>query len=426
MSYDNWSKFKIEDLCDVSSSKRIYRKEYVDKGVPFYRSKEIILKHNNQEVTDTLYISNERFYELNSKFGSPTEGDILLTSVGTLGVPYRVKSGEKFYFKDGNLTWFKNLNNKVDSEFLYYWLFSSLGQKAIDDISIGSTQRAITIKGINTIEIRLPSINQQKALANILSSLDKKIELNNKIDKNLEEMSQALYKQWFVDFEFPNEDGEPYKSSGGEMIESELGLIPKGWEVKELKSICKNDVAICGKTPSTKKKEYYGDDVPFIKIPDMHNVIYVVDSNTKLSKEGQKTQSNKTLPKGSVCISCIGSPGLTVITIEDSQTNQQINSVIPKTEDLLYYTYLNLESRAEEIKALGSAGTTLYNLNKTSFEKIKIIVPNNVVLSHFHKIIEPSFQTILNGYLQNKELSNTRDTLLPKLMSGEIEVPVKG
>ena len=305
----------------------------------------------------------------------------------------------------------------------FYYMFKLSNLRYLDT---GSAQSQITINDLKRLQISLPSLETQNNVIDILSSLDDKIELNNKINKNLEEMAQALYKQWFVDFEFLNEDGEPYKSSSGEMVESELGLIPKGWEVKDLKDICKNDVAICGKTPSTKNKDYYGADIPFIKIPDMHNVIYVVDSNTKLSKEGQESQSNKTLPKGSICISCIGSPGLAVITIEDSQTNQQINSVIPKTEELLYYTYLNLESRAEEIKALGSAGTTLYNLNKTSFEKIKIIVPHKNVLSHFHKIIEPNFQTILNGYLQNMELSKTRDLLLPKLMSGEIEVPIEG
>ncbi|MDD2259431.1 MAG: restriction endonuclease subunit S [Acholeplasmataceae bacterium] len=419
MSYDTWKNVNLSDIvASVSSSFNFNRNELVLVNTSDVLEGKVL----NHTFTKNLQVKGQ-FKKAFEK------DDILYSEIRPKNKRFAyIDFDPNGYVASTKLMVLRGNKDRVDNKFLYQILTSTEMINKLQQVaeSRSGTFPQITFTQLGEQEVKLPPLQQQKAIANILSSLDDKIELNNKINKNLEEMAQVLYKQWFVDFEFPNEDGEPYKSSGGEMIGSELGLIPKGWEVKGLKYICKNDIAICGKTPSTKNKDYYGVDVPFIKIPDMHNVIYVVDSNTKLSKEGQESQSNKTLPKGSICISCIGSPGLAVITIEDSQTNQQINSVIPKTEELLYYTYLNLESRAEEIKALGSAGTTLYNLNKTSFEKIKIIVPNNVVLSYFHKIIEPNFQTILNGYLQNMELSSTRDILLPKLMSGEIEVPIKG
>jgi len=413
MSYDNWSKYKISDLCDVGSSKRIYRREYVEKGISFYRSKEIILKHNNQDVSDSLYISEERFDELNSKFGSPQEGDILLTSVGTLGVPYRVKSGEKFYFKDGNLTWFKNLNDKINSKFLYYWLFSSLGQKAIDDISIGSTQKAITIKGLNTIELSLPPLLEQKAIANILSSLDDKIELNNKINKNLEELAQTLYKRWFVDFEFPNEDGEPYKSSGGEMVETELGLIPKGWEIITLGDILEKH----------RNKAKPTRDLRLIDLSNMPRFSISLNAYDK----GDKLKTNiYKMNKGNILFGSIRpyfgkvgiAPfnGLTTGTIFQFSTNREYDYsmalTIVSSKNFIDYT--------EKL----SQGTKMPIIKWDSFIKYRMPYKKDIV-NNFNNSLFNSFEAIIKNVNENIYLLKVREILLPKLMNGEIEVPIE-
>jgi type I restriction enzyme S subunit len=148
-----WAVKRLGDVVEITSSKRIFAKEYVTHGIPFYRGKEIIEKHRNNEVSTEIFITHERFDEIKSKYGAPDSGDLLLTSVGTLGIPYVVKDGEKFYFKDGNLTWFqswKGLNNK----FLYYWFKSDIGSNAIYKIAIGSTQQAITIQALSNLEIK--------------------------------------------------------------------------------------------------------------------------------------------------------------------------------------------------------------------------------------------------------------------------------
>ena len=226
MSFSEWKSLKLGDICDITSSKRIYAKEYKSSGIPFYRGKEIIEKFKGNTVSTELFITKERFDELTDKFGAPAKGDILLSSVGTLGVPYLVQD-EKFYFKDGNLTWFKNFIGSC-SKYLFLWLQSSYAKNQIDCKAIGSTQKALTIDVLKKFEINLPPIQEQKAIAETLSCLDDKIVLNNRINKTLEEIAQAFFKSWFMDFE-PFQDGE--------FEDNEFGRIPKGWRVRELGEI---------------------------------------------------------------------------------------------------------------------------------------------------------------------------------------------
>jgi len=152
---ESWEEKKLGELLTITSSKRIFYSEYISSGIPFYRSKEIIELRNTGTTNSELYISNERFDEINNKFGSPKEGDILMTSVGTLGVAYRVRKSEKFYFKDGNLTWFKDFKG-LPSSIVYLWLISKIGQDQLSSITIGSTQEALTIEGLKSISFKIP------------------------------------------------------------------------------------------------------------------------------------------------------------------------------------------------------------------------------------------------------------------------------
>lgn len=200
MSY-KYEIVKLADVCDISSSKRIFAKEYQNTGVPFYRGKEIIELHNNKKVSNELYISEERYAEIKNKFGVPEKDDILLTSVGTLGIPYQISNKNKFYFKDGNLTWFHNFKN-VNAKFVYYWLCSSDAQNQIHSKSIGSSQKAITINMLNNFQLFLPSIKVQNKIVDILASFDKKIKLNNKIVNNLKILSNLLFEAFIASKEF--------------------------------------------------------------------------------------------------------------------------------------------------------------------------------------------------------------------------------
>ena len=168
--------------------------------------------------------------------------------------------------------------------------------------------------------------------------------------------------------------------------------------------------------------EYYGSDIPFVTIPDMHGKIYTVTTERYLSKLGASSQAKKSLPKNSVCVSCIGTAGLVTLVAEESQTNQQINSIIPKDGFSPYYIYLLMQTLSDTINKLGQSGSTIVNLNKSQFGKIQVNIPALSTMIKFDETISPIFEKILQSQKENLNLTSLRDTLLPKLMSGELDV----
>ena len=180
---NSWDKVKLSDICFITSSKRIFAKEYQKTGIPFYRGKEIIEKHNGNDVSTELFITRERYEEIKAKFDVPRKGDILPSSVGTLGVSWLVDEDE-FYFKDGNLTWLRN-NDNTTSKFLYLWLNSPEAQNQINMMCIGSTQKALTIDTLNKFEVTLPDKNNQEKICNIIYPIIEKIAQNRRINDNL-------------------------------------------------------------------------------------------------------------------------------------------------------------------------------------------------------------------------------------------------
>ena len=288
----------------------------------------------------------------------------------------------------------------VDSIFLYYLIKNSI--RKLKAITHGSVFDTITRETFSNIYVDIPDANTQKQIEKILSVIDDRIENNYKINNNLEQQAMAIFKHWLIDY-------EPF-----------VNHISTRWEPGTIKDLSKE--IICGKTPSTKKAEYYGSDVPFITIPDMHNKVFSIKTARYLSAEGASSQIKKMLPNNTICVSCIGTAGLVTITSENSQTNQQINSIIPKDKISPYYIYLLMKTLSNKINKLGQSGSTIVNLNKEQFSKIKINIPDDISMNHFHKIISPLFNSILNNQKENLYLSNLRDTLLPKLLSGELDV----
>ena len=222
------------------------------------------------------------------------------------------------------------------------------------------------------------------------------------LNKNLLQQAQAMYKSWFIDY-------EPFD-----------GYRPADWIIGTIDDFAKE--VVCGKTPSTKVKEYYGSDVPFITIPDMHGNTYVVTTERYLSNYGAASQAKKTLPPNSICVSCIGTAGLVTLVASESQTNQQINSIIPKDEYSPFYIFLLMQTLSEVINKLGQSGSTIVNLNKAQFGKIKVTVPSVSNMKTFDATVAPLFALILANQKENIHLSSVRETLLPRLMSGELDV----
>lgn len=291
----------------------------------------------------------------------------------------------------------------VDEDFIYYLVCSPLVRGPAIKSMVGSSGRQrVQTDVVQNLEIMVPDYEEQKWISGLLKSLDDKIAANTEVNKNLLQQAQALYRSWFVNY-------EPFD-----------GTKPADWSDGTIDDL--GTEIICGKTPSTKKSEYYGGNTPFITIPDMHGCVYIVSTERYLSDAGVASQPKKTLPPNTVCVSCIGTAGLVTLVSEESQSNQQINSIIPKEGISVYYTYLLMQTLAETINKLGQSGSTIVNLNKTQFSKIQVMIPSKRVLQDFDSLCSPLFDTILSNQRENINLSELRDTLLPKLMSGELDV----
>ena len=326
-------------------------------------------------------------------------------------------------------------NEGVNSRYLYYTLADDNFFAYVMTGAKGTKMPRGDRKQILQYPVNLPSLDEQKRIAEILGSLDDKIELLQKQNKTLEDMAKALFKSWFVDFDvvrakqkgLPKADimreyhltEELYDLFPSSFADSPLGPIPSGWEVKTIQDLGQ---VVCGKTPSTSHKEYYGGSVPFITIPDMHNSIFANKTERYLTSQGEQAQPTKTLPPFSVCVSCIATPGLVTMTTANSQTNQQINSVIPHNLEAKFYNYYVLRSVADQIRAQGSGGSVFVNLNKTAFSKIKVLWADQSLQKLFTKESESYFNKILNNLKQIQTLTELRDTLLPRLISGKIRV----
>lgn len=412
-----FKKYKIEEIGEVigGGTPSTKKSEYYGGNIPWITPKdlsnfkEVFISEGERNITEEgLKNSSARTLPSNT---------VLMTSRAPIG--YLAIAKNEVTTNQG----FKSIicnESLVKPLFLYYSLKNDMDK--IKALGTGSTFSEISGKVVKNIEINLPSIEYQTIIEYILGNFDKKIELNQKIIANLEELSQTLFKRWFVDFEFPDENGNPYKSSGGEMLESELGMIPKGWEIITINDFANNNV-ITGKTPSTKIKENYSETgIPFLTIPDMHNDIFALNTERYISELGIEKLSKKVLPKNSLSISCIATPGLISIIANDTLTNQQINSFTPN-ENALYYLYFKLKGMKDYIRDLGSGGSATLNLNKTQFSKIKLVKPINEILYKYDKLVSPNFKMILNIQKEIQQLTQLRDTLLPKLMSGEIEIP---
>lgn len=295
---------------------------------------------------------------------------------------------------------------KLNQTYFYYALKNL-------NFKISSYQRHYKL--IKEKSILFPnSKDDQNRIASTLSSYDDLIENNEKRIKILEEMAQLLYTEWFVKFKFPGHEKVKLVDSG-----TEFGMIPEGWEVKKLSEIGR---VVTGKTPPTSNPENLGGEVLFIKTPDMHGNIFVIETEQTLSEKGVKTQSSKLLPERTVFVSCIGTLGVVGITSVPSQTNQQINSLVLNDMSDYCMFYFFAKSLRQKLVGLGSNGATMGNVNKGKFENILIIYPEKRVRSCFFNKTSNLFNEILLLQKRNKNLSQIRDLLIPQLVTGKREL----
>lgn len=392
MAMDGWKKVKLGELVDITSSKRIFMSEYEKKGVPFYRGKEIIEKSEEKNPTNQLYISDEKYNKLQNEFGVPLENDILLTAVGTIGVPYIVKN-EKFYFKDGNIIWLKNFREKLYYKFLYYWFFSLEGQNQLDTRTIGSTQKALTITELKKFDISLPTMNVQKRISKILSSLDEKIKLNNEINNNLEKQAWLLFNKYFIN----NKN------------------IHKEWSTISLTSIANflNGIPINRFQPSVNE-----DYLPVLKIKELRQGF--TDSQSDICSTNIDKQY--IIRNGDLIFSWSGTLLVDFWCGDKCILNQHLFKVTSEKLDL-WFVFLWLKYHLESfINIAKNKATTMGHIKRKDLEKTFILLPNEDDYEKLSNLFSPIFKKIILSKLENKKLKHIKKQLLPRLLSGQIDV----
>jgi type I restriction enzyme S subunit len=311
--------------------------------------------------------------------------------------------------------------SKINKELVFpKYLYYTLKTFDLASLNVGSAVPSLTTEVLNEVLITIPSLPTQKAIAEILSSLDDKIELNSQINQNLESFAQALFKQWFVDFEFPNENGETYKSSGGELVDSELGEIPKGWVVEKFGNISE---LRGGGTPSTKESSFWDGNINWSSPKDLSSLRWplLFDTDKKITSEGLSKISSGLLPVGTLLLSSRAPIGYMAITQIETAINQgyiAINGKYPVDNIfLLIWLKANMDKVIEKAN-----GSTFLEISKSNFREIKILVPSEDVFESFTSQTLPIFEKIIDNAKEILNLEGLRDTLLPKLISGELEV----
>lgn len=281
-----------------------------------------------------------------------------------------------------------DIKDICNPHYLYYYFSDK--KEYLKGIAGGSTMPILNKSTFENIEIDLPARNIQDKIVKILNNIDNKIELNNQTNDNLYDMCNVIFHNYL----------DKYSE-----------------QVEYTKIVDIVDRVVTGKTPSTKNEEFWNGDIPFITIPDMHNQIFTIDTERTISGVGAKS----IIPGNSISVSCIATVGLVSISTKKSQTNQQINSIVLKNDYDLYYLFEFLSEQESFMKNI-AGGSTTYNINKTTFENIEVpYLPQNII-QEFHNTVCKLFDKIKLNQLENKNLEQLRDTLLPKLMNGEIDL----
>ena len=409
-----WKKVKLGDYCEITSSKRCLASVRSKNGIPFFCSKEIICLDKGEDFEPTDFIPEELYNDIKAKYGVPTSGDLLLTTRGTNGIPYIYKPSDKFYFADGNLSWFKNFGKELSPQYLYYWFKSPLGIHEVDAISKGTAQKAVPIDGLRRIVLLTPSLRIQNRIVEILSRYDSLIENYQKQIKLLEEAAQRLYKEWFVDLHFPGHESTNIVDG-----------VPEGWEIVTI-----NDVTSKITTGLNPRKNFVlgnGNNY-YVTIKNMaNNTIYLDDKCDKIDDEAiEKINKRSDLKTGDILFSGIGTIGrVCLIDIPTNNWNVSESVFTLRANDMVSKEFMYLLLLGTDVQNYCQAhahGAAQKGIRMADLKAFKFSLAPREVMQDFTRIVNPYINNVSRIQSQLRLLTEARDRLLPKLMSGEITV----
>ena len=415
-------KYKLGEILDVTRGASLSGEFYATEGEYIRLTCGNFDYQNNcfkeNKSKDNLYYTGD----FRSEF-LMEKGDIItpLTeqAIGLLGSTAIIPESGK-YIQSQDVAKIICKEDLLDKDFAFYLISSTLVKQQLSAAAQQTKIRHTSPDKIKDCTVWIPELAEQKRISKLLRSLDCKIELNRAINQNLETMAKQLYDYWFVQFDFPDEEGKPYKSNGGKIVLNEKlkREIPQGWLVKPIGEIEKN--IITGKTPSCSEEDNFGGDIPFVTIDDIRGNLFVFKSQRTLSEKGANSQEKKYLPIGSLSVSCIGTIGVMGFIAKLSQTNQQINSIVFENEYNTEFLYFTLKLYFENAKA--KTGNVFANMNKDEFASIKVAYPPKQILQAFHDKVASIFDSIKNNIDEINAFTKQRDELLPLLMNGQVSI----
>ena len=400
---EEWKEYKLDVVCKSIADGDHMPPPKVERGIPFVTISNI--KDNRLDLSDTYFVPQKYYDALDSK-RKPQTGDTNYSVVGTFGKPVYIKDNNPFVFQRHIAILRPNVSI-LNPLFLYYTLLSPQFYRKADIMAIGAVQRTISLTSLRNATIQIPSLAVQKEIVSILESLDDKIDLNRRINNNLEQQAQALFKSWFVDF-------EPFKARP--FVESELGMIPEGWRAESLSSIADyvNGLAM---------QKYRPDDgevgIPVLKIKELGQGL--CDLNSELcspSKIGEKYLINN----GDIIFSWSGTLMVKVWCGGRCGLNQHLFVVNPKKLPK-WFIYLWTKHHLDNfIRIAKDKAVTMGHIKRGELDKAMVLIPQQEVMNKIDSIMKPIYEKMISNEIQSRNLSSIRDTLLPRLMSGELKV----
>ena len=410
-----WIKVKLSDLGEIvgGATPSTKNEEYYGGDISWLTPKDLsnyngrYISRGERSITDLGLKSCSA--KLIPKYS------ILFTSRAPIG--YVAISSKEVATNQG----FKSIIPNEDTDYLFLYYLLKFNKHKIESMGSGTTFKEVSGAVMKKIEVLVPKDKKEQILiGKILSSLDDKIEINTRMNKVLEEIARALFHRWFVEFEFPDAEGRPYKSSGGKMVESEMGSVPDGWEVSIINDVVKISG---GSTPNTKNPNYWENgNNPFCTPKDLStlNSTILLDTERYITDEGVQSISSKQLPIGTLLLSSRAPVGYLAISSVPVSVNQGFIALVCDEDVSNIYLLQWLRENMEIIKGRAN-GSTFQEISKKNFRTIPFLIPTSEILNSFNSMVNPIYKKIAILTKEMNDLSLLRDSLLPKLMSGEIE-----
>jgi type I restriction enzyme S subunit len=423
---NKWKPAKLGDIAEMCLGKMLDKEK--NKGVLQPYIANVNLRWGGFDLTN---LSTMRFEESESERYGLKSGDLVVCEGGEPG-RCAIWRGENPEMKIQKAIHRVRTNKNYSNEFLFYRFLLAGRNGELKKHFIGSTIKHLTGSSLKQVEFDFPSLTEQNRIASALTALDAKIELNQRINAELEGMAKLLYDYWFVQFDFPmtaaqaaalgkpHLTGHPYRASGGKMIYNETLKrdIPVGWEGGNILAV--SDIG-GGATPSKKAPEFWGGDVPFFTPTDAKSEPFCLDTEDHLSQLGVKNKATRLYPKGTLFITARGSVGKAMIISKEMAMNQSCYALCPHEGVSSAFLYFHTLSLMNHLRAK-SSGSVFDSIVTNDLNFTPAVVPKSEQLTAFNQIAEPMFKTILTHQQQNQELTQLRDWLLPMLMNGQVTV----